>query len=504
MKVKTEYLSPGDANAQTFLARKQHQMMINNEWVDALSGEQIDTFNPATGELLGKIPAGDSEDVDRAVKAARHALEEGEWSKFTPRQREAALWKLADLIDENTQELAELETMDQGKPIYVSQAEVPIISEDFRFYAGMCTKIEGETFATSIDWLPEGKEVFSYTSKEPVGVVGAIVPWNSPLIMAAFKLAPALAAGCTVVLKPAELTSLTTIRLAELIKEAGFPAGVVNIITGYGHTAGAALAAHQDVDKIAFTGSTNTGRAIMEGAKTNLKKVSLELGGKSPMIFLEDCDIEQAIAGAANAITWNNGQICLAGSRLYAHKNIFDKLVEGISNVLGSMTIGNGLNPETAIGPMVSPTQASRIMSYVQSGIEDGAQADIGGKTITSDSGCYVPPTVLVNTNHDMSCVQEEIFGPVLSCIPFDDIDEVIKQANDSIYGLGASVWTENHSSAIRLSKRIKSGTVWINSHLLFDASLPIGGYKQSGFGRDRGVQAVENYLATKTVISTI
>ncbi len=504
MKIETEYLKPSDPNAKTFLGRQQHQMFINNEWVDAAGGEQIETFNPATGELLGKIAAGDSEDVDRAVKAARHALEEGEWSQFTPRQREAALWKLADLVDKHVQELAELETIDQGKPIYVSQAEVPIISEDFRFYAGMCTKIEGETFTTSIDWLPEGKEVFSYTSKEPVGVVGAIVPWNSPLIMAAFKLAPALAAGCSVVLKPAELTSLTTIRLAELIKEAGFPPGAVNIVTGYGHTAGAAIAAHPDIDKVAFTGSTNTGRAIMDGAKSNLKKVSLELGGKSPMIFLEDCNIEQAIAGAANAITWNNGQICLAGSRLYAHKNIFDQLVEGISNVLGSMKIGNGLNPKTAIGPMVSPTQANRIMSYVQSGLDDGAEADIGGQKIGSDSGCYVPPTVLVNTNHTMSCVQEEIFGPVLSCMPFDDIDEVIKQANDSIYGLGASVWTENHSSAIKLSKQIKSGTVWINSHLIFDASLPIGGYKQSGFGRDRGVQAVENYLETKTVISTI
>ncbi|MGK0498959.1 MAG: phenylacetaldehyde dehydrogenase [Oceanicoccus sp.] len=504
MNIETEYLSPSDARTQQFLDRKKYQMFINNEWGDAACGQQIETINPATGELLGHFPAGDSEDIDRAVNAARHALNEGEWSTLTPRDREKLLWKLADLIDESFQQLAELETIDQGKPIYVSQAEIAVVSEEFRFFAGLCTKIEGQTFTTSIDWLPAGKEVFSYTSKEPVGVVGAIVPWNSPLIMAAFKLAPALAAGCTVVLKPAELTSLTTIRLAELIKEAGFPAGAVNIVTGYGHKAGAALAAHMDVDKIAFTGSTNTGRAIMDSAKSNLKKVTLELGGKSPMIFLEDCDIDAAIAGAANAITWNNGQICLAGSRLYAHKNIFEKIVAGVSKTLAAMTIGNPLNPQTAIGPMVSITQADRIMSYIQSGIACGAEAIIGGKAIGSGSGCYVAPTVLVNTNHDMTCVQEEIFGPALSCMPFEDINEVIKQANDSIYGLGASVWTENHSNAIKVSNQLKSGTVWINSHLLFDASLPIGGYKQSGFGRDRGAQAVENYLETKTIISSI
>ena len=504
MTLSIDPIAPNSENARSFLAKKQHKMFINNQWVDAVSGKTIETINPSTGESLGHFPEGDGEDINIAVESARHALEEGEWSSLNARKREALLWKLADLIDANAEELAELECIDQGKPIYVGHAEIGVVSEEFRFYAGMCTKIEGETFNPSIDWLPPGKDCFSYTEKEPIGVVGAIVPWNSPLIMAAFKLGPALAAGCTVVLKPAELTSLTSIRLAELILEAGFPPGAVNIVTGYGHTAGAALSAHMDVDKIAFTGSTNTGRAIIDGAKSNLKKVTLELGGKSPAIFMDDCDLEMSIQGAANMITWNNGQICLAGSRLYAHKSIFDKMVAGVSDILGNMPLGHSLDPNTAIGPMVSPAQAQRIMGYIDSGINDGAEAVLGGKPVESASGCYVSPTVMVNTHSDMQCVQEEIFGPVLVCQPFDDVNDVIGEANNSIYGLGASVWTESQSNAVRISRRLKSGTVWVNSHLLFDASLPIGGYKQSGFGRDRGMQAVENYLETKTVIATI
>jgi len=504
MKLTIESIQPENENAKSFLDKHQHKMFINNEWLDSSSGETIETINPSTGQTLGLFPSANEEDVNRAVNAARHALEQGEWSALTPRARENLLWKLADLIDENVNELAELEAIDQGKPLYVAQAEIPIVSEELRFYAGMCTKIQGETFKPSIDWLPKGVELFSYTEKEPVGVVAAIVPWNSPLIMAAFKLGPALAAGCTVILKPAELTSLTTLRLAQLIEQAGFPPGAINIVTGFGHTAGAALAAHADVDKVAFTGSTSTGRAIIEGSKTNLKKVSLELGGKSPMIFMEDCDLEQAIQGAANAITWNNGQICLAGSRLYAHKSIFEKMLSGVSDILSNMKVGHSLDPTTAIGPMVSPTQADRIMGYINSGIEDGASIVAGGYPLETESGCYVQPTIMTNTNNTMRCVQEEIFGPVLSCMPYDSLNDVINEANDSIYGLGASVWTTSQSNAVKVSRRLKSGTVWINSHLLFDASLPIGGYKQSGFGRDRGIQAVENYLETKTIISTI
>jgi len=504
MKIEVDSLEPAAAAARSFLQRKHYHSFINNEWVDAASGETIDTFNPATGELIGCFPSGSSVDIDRAVKAARHALEKGEWSALTARGREALLWRLADLVDANLQELAELETIDQGKPLYVSIAEIGVVSEELRFFAGMCTKIEGETFNPSIAWVPEGRSTFAYTIKEPVGVVGAIVPWNSPLIMAAFKLGPALAAGCTVVLKPAENTSLTALRLAELIVEAGFPPGVVNVVTGYGATAGAALAAHDDVDKIAFTGSTVTGRRIVENAKGNLKKVTLELGGKSPAIFLQDCDMSLAIPGAANAITWNNGQICVAGSRLYAHRSIFDELVGGVAEALDGMVLGHGLDSGTHIGPMVSKEQAKRIQGYIDEALEEGAQAMVGGQAVQSESGCFVKPTVLVNTRPTMRCVKEEVFGPVLVCMPFSDIDEVIEQANDSIYGLSASLWTQNHSSVLSLSRRLKAGTVWINSHLLFDASLPIGGYKQSGFGRDRGAQAVENYLETKSVISLV
>ncbi len=504
MQIEVDKLAPSDAHACKFLQRKRYQLFINNEWHDAANGETIDTFNPATGELIGCFPAGSNEDIDRAVKAARYALERGEWSTLTPRDRETLLWRLAELVDAHQQELAELETVDQGKPLYVALAEIGVVSEEFRFFAGMCTKIEGETFSPSIAWLPPGRGTFAFSIKEPIGVVGAIVPWNSPLIMAAFKLGPALAAGCSVVLKPAENTSLTALRLAELIVEAGFPPGAVNVVTGLGNIAGAALAAHHDVDKVAFTGSTRTGRHIIDSAKGNLKKVTLELGGKSPAIFLEDCDLKLAVLGAVNAITWNNGQICVAGSRLYAHHSIFDELVAGVAEAMDGMVLGHGLDPATQIGPMVTPLQAQSIQRYIDEGLEQGAEALVGGHAVNSVSGCFIKPTVLVETQPSMRCVQEEIFGPVLVCMPFSDIDDVIRQANDSIYGLSASLWTESHSSAISLSRRLKAGTVWINSHLLFDASLPIGGYKQSGFGRDRGAQAVENYLETKTVISLV
>lgn len=492
------------AAAETFLARKHHKMLVNGNWVPAMAGETIDTVNPATGVVIGDFPAAQVEDVNEAVRSARAALEEGQWSKCTPRDRERLMWRLADLIEANMTELAELETIDQGKPLYVANTEVHILIQDLRFYAGLCTKIQGETFTTSIDYLPGNTDTFAYTVKEPVGVVGAIVPWNSPLIMAGFKLGPALATGCTVILKPAENTSLTAIRLGELVMEAGFPPGVVNVVTGYGHQAGNALAAHMDVDKIAFTGSTRTGRSIIDAAKGNLKRVTLELGGKSPAIFFDDCNMNIAIAGAANAVTWNSGQICVAGSRLYAHKSIFDRMVAGVSEILGSMPLGNGLDPNTAIGPMVSALQADSIDGFIQRGIEAGAEAVVGGGKADAAGGCFIKPTVLVNTQPNMQCVKEEIFGPVLVCMPFDDVDEVIRQANNSIYGLSASIWTENHSKAIRLSRRLKVGTVWVNSHLLFDEAVPIGGYKQSGFGRDRGAQAIENYMETKTVFAAI
>lgn len=489
---------------QQFLARKNHKMLIDGKWVRAVAGGTIDSINPATGEVIGNFPAGRPEDVDLAVRSARAALEEGPWSRCTPLDRETLMRKLADLVEANAAELAEIETIDQGKPLFVAEIEIYALVRDLRFYAGLCTKIQGETFTTSINYLPNGADTFAYTIKEPIGVVGAIVPWNSPLLMAGFKLCPALAVGCTAVLKPAENTSLSAIRLGELVLEAGFPPGVVNIVTGYGSEAGNALAAHMDVDKIAFTGSTTTGRAILDAAKGNLKKVTLELGGKSPAIFFDDCNLDSAIWGAANAVTFNSGQICVAGSRLYAHKSIFDKMVAGVSDMMDKMPLGNGLDRNTAIGPMVSALQADKIDGYIQRGLKAGAEAVVGGGRADASGGFFIKPTVLVNTQPSMQCVREEIFGPVLVCMPFDDVDDVIRQANDSIYGLSASIWTENHSRAIRLSRRLKAGTVWINSHLLFDEAVPIGGYKQSGFGRDQGAQAIENYMQTKTVFAAI
>lgn len=501
MSLQVATVEPRTSAAQQFLASPDKKMLIGPHWVNAASGETIAAINPATGEQLGTIPAGDSADIDRAVAVARKAFSEGEWAQTTPAQRTMLLWKLADLVEENFEELAELEVMDQGKTIHVSRVEIQVVVDQFRFFAGQAQRIEGETITPSINYQPAGREMLCYTRKEAIGVVGAIVPWNSPLIMASFKLAPALACGCTLVLKPAEDTSLTTLRLGELILEAGFPPGVVNIVTGVGEKAGAALAAHPDVDKIAFTGSTGTGRAILDGAKSNLKKVALELGGKSPAIFLEDCDMDLAIPGAANMITWNNGEICVAGSRLYAHKSIFDKLVTGVAEAMGGLKLGNGLDESTQLGPMVSRIHSDRVASYIEEGTSGGAELVIGGGQL-GDHKTFIEPTIMVNTKSEMRCVQEEIFGPVLVCQPFSDESEIPSLANDTVYGLSASVWTESIAKAHQLSNAIRSGTIWINCHLMFDVALPIGGYKQSGWSRDSGQQAVENYLETKTVIA--
>lgn len=495
---------PINESALKYLETLDKQMLIDGQWVRSATGEMIDSFNPATGELMGRVPAGNVEDVDRAVKAARRALDSDAWSGLTPSDRTHLLWKLADIIDANAEELAYLETLDQGKPISHSRSEMKGLSGQYRFFAGMATKIEGDTYSQSINrHNPEGKKTLAYSIKEPIGVVAAIVPWNAPLILLAFKLAPALAAGCTVVVKPAEQTSLSTLRFGELIAEAGFPPGVVNIVTGYGKDAGAALAAHTDVDKISFTGSTVTGRAIIDGAKSNLKKVSLELGGKSPTIFLEDVNLDEAIAGAVRAITYNSGQICIAGSRLYAHAAIYDKLVAGIVKTFKQLRIGNGLDPSVQVGPMVNRQQADRVKSYIESGIAEGAELLIGGKQF-GETDCFIEPTVLTNTDNTMKCVQEEIFGPVLVCQKFESYDDIPTLANDTIYGLGASIWTQNISHAHRLAGKIKAGVVWINGHNLFDPAFPMGGYKESGWSRDAGTQAVENFLETKTVIAVI
>jgi phenylacetaldehyde dehydrogenase len=497
-------LTAQNADAQRFLARSHHKMLIGANWSDAASGRVMQAIDPANGTVLGTFPEGATADVDRAVAAARESFDSGLWRGMTPAARSKILWRVGDLIDVHIEELAELETLDQGKPIGIARyAEIPGAAEQFRYFAGQTTRLEGQTIPTSINYQPVGKHLFAYTQKEPVGVVAAIVPWNSPLIMAAMKLAPALAAGCSVILKPAEDTSLTALRLGELLLEAGVPAGVVNIVTGTGEVVGAALAAHPQVDKVAFTGSTDVGRLILAAAGGNLKKVTLELGGKSPAIVMQDADLSLAIPGVANSIFFNSGQVCVAGSRLYVHRGVFNEVVDGVATAAKSLKLGHGLDPHTQIGPLVSRKQADRVSGYIQSGLVEGARALTGGSQL-GDYQTFLEPTVLVDVRPQMRCVREEIFGPVVVATPFDTVEDVIAQANDSIYGLAASVWTQNLSHAHRMAALLKAGTVWINSHLMYDASLPIGGMKQSGWGRESGQQAVDNYLETKTVCAVI
>jgi phenylacetaldehyde dehydrogenase len=490
--------------AQAFVDRQNGRILIGGEWIEPASGASFATNDPATGKPITQIARGSSADIDKAVDAARTALETGPWGKMPPAARSRILWQIADAMEANIEELAELETLDQGKALYVGRwAEIPGAIGQFRFFSGMADKIEGSTIQDSIAYQPEGKQVFSYTLKQPVGVVGAIVPWNSPLVLTAMKLAPALAAGCTIVLKPSEDTSLTAIRLAEIMTEAGLPDGVLNIVTGYGSEAGAALAEHKGVDKITFTGSTATGRSILDAAKGNLKRVSLELGGKSPVIIMPDADLDAAIAGAANAIFFNGGQVCVAGSRLYAHHSIFDKIIEGVVAAADGIWLGHGLNPATQMGPLVSSAHAAKVANYIADGRKAGATVLCGGET-AGDNASFITPTVLTGVNSDMPIMREEVFGPVLTAMPFHDADEVIASANDSDYGLAASIWTEGLSTAVRMSERLQAGTVWINGHSMYDASLPIGGIKQSGWGRDSGQAAMENYLNLKTVCAIV
>jgi phenylacetaldehyde dehydrogenase len=489
-----------DSNVSKFVAQKR-KMLINGKWVEAASGKTFATFNPATGDVLANVAEGDREDINRAVSAARAAFETGPWSRISPAERGKLMWKLGDLIEEHLEEFAQLESLDNGKPLKVARvADVPLAANHFRYYAGWATKIEGNTIPIT---TAGPSKYLAYTLREPVGVVGQIIPWNFPLLMAAWKLGPALATGCTVVLKPAEQTPLSALLLGELIQQAGFPDGVVNIVPGFGETAGAALAAHPDVDKVAFTGSTEVGKLIVQAAAGNLKKVSLELGGKSPNVILDDADIDAAIPGAASAIFFNHGQCCCAGSRLYVERKVFDKVVAGIAEQAGKIRVKPGFEPDSEMGPLVSEEQLNRVCGYLESGVQQGAKPVVGGSRL-GDKGYFVKPTVLVNTNSEMKVEREEIFGPVVAAIPFSDPNEIVPRANDSVYGLAAGVWTRDIKKANAIAAKLRAGTVWINCYNVFDAALPFGGYKQSGWGREMGHEVLEQYTEVKSVCTAL
>ena len=476
---------------------RKYQLFIDGKWVDAESGKTFTTPNPATGETLAEVAEADKADVDKAVAAARRAFE-GKWGSMSARDRGRLLYKLSQLIESRSRELAELETADNGKPIRESEyIDIPQVVENFEYFAGWATKIEGET-------IPVPGEMFNYTLREPLGVCGQIIPWNFPLLMAAWKLAPALAAGNTLVLKPAEQTPVTAMELGKLIQEAGFPDGVVNILPGYGETAGAALAAHPGIDKIAFTGSTEVGKLIAHAAANNLTKVSLELGGKAPNIVFADADIEQAVNGAMMGIFFNQGQVCCAGSRLFIADEIKGEFLGRLKEKAEKIKVGDPMDGKTQMGPQVSEVQLNRIKGYVDIARSEGATVMMGGETPALEgsfqNGYFFQPTVFGDVKNPMRVAQEEIFGPVACAITFKDEDDLLKQANETIFGLSAGIWTKDITRAHRFAKKVHAGVVWINTYNMFNAASPFGGFKQSGYGREMGKHALELYTHVKSV----
>jgi phenylacetaldehyde dehydrogenase len=473
-----------------------HKLLVGAEWVDAASGERIPVYDPATGREFATVPAGGAADVDAAVKAARKAFPA--WAAMNVYERTKLLWKLADKIEDAATELAEIESLDTGRPIYECKlVDIPGSVNMLRYMAGWSTKINGETMRVGMpgDW-------HAFTEREPVGVVAIIVPWNYPLELAVWRMAPALAAGCTVILKPAEQTPLSTLRLGQLVEAAGFPPGVVNVVTGYGETAGAALSAHPDVDAISFTGSTEVGKMIVRAATGNLKRVFLELGGKSPAIVFPDADLDRTIPGVAGAIFFSSGQVCTAASRLFVHKDVFDTVMDGVVARARALRVGPGLDPSTELGPVVSAEQLGRVGAFLDQGRKDGVEILTGGKRI-GESGYFIEATVIADPDPATSIYRDEIFGPVLCAIPFgdDDLDAIAARANDTIYGLHASVWTRDLRRAHAMARRLKSGNVCINTHNFFDPAFPMGGFRQSGWGRASGFEAIEHYTEVKGVV---
>lgn len=489
-----------DPKAAAFL-RETHGNLIGERWQNAISGETLDVIDPGTGARLTEIPKSGIADIDHAVSAARFALEDGPWSRMTGGDRGRLIWKLASLISDAAEELAQIEALDTGRPIFETRlVDVPGSVAMLEYMAGWANKINGETMQLGVPG-----ELHAYSVREPVGVVAVIVPWNYPLELAVWRTAPALAAGCTVIIKPAEQTSLSTIRLGQLVQQAGFPPGVVNIVSGLGEVAGAALAAHPGVDAISFTGSTETGKLIVHAAAGNMKRVFLELGGKSPAIVLADADLDSTIPGVAGSIFFSSGQVCTAGSRLLVDETIFDRVVEGVAAYARGLKIGHGLDPATQLGPLVSDAQFDRVIAYIDAGKLDGASCITGGAR-AGNAGYFVEPTVMVGVAPAMSIYREEVFGPVLCVVPFKrgDIDQAVNAANDTIYGLHASIWTQNLRHAHQVARRIKSGNVCINTHNFFDPAFPMGGYKQSGWGRAAGFAAIEHYTELKGIVARL